>query len=106
MPPRRSSSARARYRRRVKEAMKRADEAFRGEYAEEMNGLLGLSRAQIDEITPDSTDLQTYDQLVEVVKEASRVNIEQAELVNRIEAMGDVAVSIAKRVPKLAALFV
>ncbi len=104
MPPRRRSNARALYRRRVREAMKRADEAFRGQYADEINGLLGLSRDEIDAITPDSTDLQTYDQLTEVVKEASRVNIEQADLVNRIEAMGEVAVSIAKKVPSLAAL--
>ena len=39
-----------------------------------------------------------------VVKEASRVNLEQAELVNRIKSLGDVAVSIAKKVPTLAAM--
>lgn len=106
MPPATRSKARDLYRRRVTEAMKRADEAFRGQYAEEINELLGLSREEIDEITPDTTDLLAYDQLIEVVKEASRVNLKQAELVNRIEELGEVAVNIAKKVPSLAALFV
>lgn len=100
-----SRSARERYRRRVREAMKRADEAFRGEYADEINGLLGLSRTELDQLTPDTTDLETYDRLIEVVKEASRVNVEQAELVNRIEALGDLAVRIARKVPSLALMF-
>jgi len=100
-----SSNARDRFRRRVREAMKRADEAFRGQYAEEIDGLLSLSRAEIDQLTPDSTDIETYNQLIEVVKEASRVNVEQAELVNRIEALGDLAVRIAKKVPQLALMF-
>ncbi len=100
-----SRSARERYRRRVREAMKRADEAFRGEYADEINGLLGLSRTELDQLTPDATDLETYDRLIEVVKEASRVNVEQAELVNRIETLGDLAVRIAKKVPSLALMF-
>ena len=99
-----SRSARARYRARVREAMKRADEAFRGQYAEQINGLLGLSRVEIDELTPDATDLQTYYQLIEVVKEASRVNVEQAELVNPIEALGELGVRIGKQVPSLALL--
>jgi len=85
--------------------MKRADEAFRGEYADEINGLLGLSRTELDQLTPDATDLETYDRLIEVVKEASRVNVEQAELVNRIETLGDLAVRIAKKVPSLALMF-
>ena len=106
MPPTTRSKARELYRKRVAEAMKRADEAFRGEYAEQINELLGLSREEIDEITPDTTDLLTYDQLIEVVKEASRVNLKQAELVKGIEEMGEVAISIAKKVPSLAALFI
>jgi len=106
MPPATRSKARELYRKRVNEAMKRADEAFRGEYAELINDLLGLSREEIDQITPDTTDLLTYDQLIEVVKEASRVNLKQAELVKGIEEMGEVAISIAKKVPSLAALFI
>lgn len=100
-----STSAREKFRRRVRESMKRADEAFQGEYANEVEALLAMSRQDIDAITPGPIDLETYDRLIEVVKEASRVNVEQAELKSRIEALGDIAVSIAKKVPRLATLF-
>jgi len=79
--------------------------AFEGLYREEIEGLLGLSREEIDRITPGTTDLQTYDQLITVVKEASAANIAQAELKSRITELGEVAVKIAKHVPKLRSLF-
>lgn len=104
MPPIDKAKARELFRKRVRAAMKRADEEFRGQYSEEIKGLLGLSKEEIDEITPDSTDITTYNDLITVVKEASRVNLEQAELIKRIRALGDIAVNIAKRVPKLAAI--
>lgn len=106
MPRMNRNQARALYRKRVRAAMQRADQAFRGQYAEEINELLGLSREEIDEITTDNSDLAIYNQLIEVVKEASRVNLEQAELVNRIRAMGEVAVTIAQKSVKLAAIVV
>ena len=98
------SDARRLFRRRVRTALDNADEAFRGEYAEEMEGLLGLSREEIDAISPGDVDLKAYDQLMAVVREASRTNVAQAELKNRIQKLGEVAVSIARKVPKLAAL--
>jgi hypothetical protein len=57
------------------------------------------------ECVPDKADLETYDRLIEVVKEASRVNVKQAELKQRIEALGSVAISISKKVAGLAKLF-
>lgn len=79
--------------------------AFEGEYKDELNDLAGLSREEIDKITPDDvTDLQKYDELISVVKEASRNNLKQAELKRQIEKLGDVAVIIAKKIPKLAAI--
>lgn len=92
--------------REMQEILKRNREAFLGEYKDHINELLGMSRADIDAITPDTTDLQTYDALIEVVKDASRQNLATAELKNRIEQMGAVAVKIAKAAPSLAALFV
>ena len=77
-----------------------------GKYKNEVNDLLSLSKSDIDAITPDTTDLEIYNALVEVVKEASRRNLAQAELKSRIEQLGDVSVKIAKRVPSLAKLFV
>ena len=92
------------YRKKLKERAEANRKAFEGEYREEIEGLLGLSREEIDRITPGTTDLEIYDQLITAVKEASAANIAQAELKDRILELGDIAVKVAKRVPKLAAL--
>lgn len=94
------------YRKKLEERAKMNRLAFEGQYREEIEGLLGLSREELDRITPDKTDLEIYDQLITVVKEASAANIAQAELKTQIMELGEVAVSIAKRVSKLAVLFV
>lgn len=94
------------FERDLEEALKRSHEAFMGRYRDEVEALAGLSRDEIDEITPDATDLETYDKLMTVVKEASRKNLAQAELKARIEALGKTAIAIAKKVAGLAALLV
>jgi len=94
------------FKRRLREKMAENRQAFEGLYKDELNGLMGLSRAEIDAITPDLTDMEIYDQLITVVKEASRMNLAQAELKSRIEELGEVAVAIARKVPTLAALFI
>jgi hypothetical protein len=94
------------FKRRLREKMIENREAFEGQYKNEINGLMGLSKSEIDAITPDVTDLEIYDQLISVVKEASRVNLAQAQLKARIEELGNVAVEIAKKVPSLAAILV
>lgn len=86
--------------------LKHGREAFEGEYANEINELLGLSQAEIDAIVPGALDLQKYNELITVVKQASRHNLSQAELAGRIRALGTVAVTIAKKSAKLAALLV
>lgn len=102
--PSRRNEAKEKMRLELKAIIKKNNEAFLGEFEEEIRGLLGLSRAEIDAITPDGTDLATYAALIEVVKEASRKNLSQAELKARIGQLGDVAVGIARRVPSLAKL--
>lgn len=94
------------YRRKLEARAEANRKAFQGLYREEIEGLLGLSREELDQVTPGTTDLETYARLITVVEEASAVNIAQAELKNNIVELGEVAVSIAKRIPKLAALFV
>jgi hypothetical protein len=86
------------------ETLERNRSAFKGKYKNELNELTGLSRKEIDQITPDMTDLEKYDELITVVKEASRVNLSQYQLKQHIVKLGDVAVKIAKRVPSLAAI--
>lgn len=89
------------YRKRLEERAKRNREAFMGKYRDELNALLGLSKEEIDRITPDTTDLEVYAQLISIVKEASADNIDQAELKDRIMELGKVGAAIAKRIPAL-----
>lgn len=84
---------------------KEADQAFDGLYKDELNQLWGLSREEVDAITPDSSDLRIYAKLVKVVEKSSRENEAQAQLVENIKALGDLGVKIAKKVPQLKALF-
>lgn len=93
------------FRKRIKKQLEENRKAFEGIYKDGLNELLGLSKADIDKITPDTTDLEIYDGLITVVKEASRINVSQAELKNRIEELGNIAIDIAKKVPSLAKLF-
>ena len=81
-----------------------ADAAFNGLYQKELNDLMGFSRAEIDAIIPGTTDLQTYSVLIKVVESASKENMSQAELIDHIKSLGDVAIKIAKKIPSFAAL--
>ena len=81
-----------------------ADAAFSGAYKNELNELTGLSKADIDLIIPETTDSQIYSDLINVVENASKENLSQAQLVDNIKELGDVAVRIAKRIPQFAAL--
>jgi hypothetical protein len=89
------------FRKKLEERAKRNREAFGGKYRNELNALLGLSKEEIDRITPGTTDLEVYAQLISVVEEASADNIDQAELKDRIMALGTIGVEIAKRIPAL-----
>jgi len=89
------------YRKKLQERAEINRKAFIGKYRDELNALLGLSKEDIDKITPDTTDLDVYAQLISVVKEASADNIDQAELKDRIMEFGKVGVEIAKRIPTL-----
>jgi hypothetical protein len=89
------------FKKRLNEKMIENREAFEGKYKREIKTLMGLSEYEVDAITPDSIDIETYDALVTVVKEASRSNLAQSELKKQIQEMGDVAVKIAEKVPGL-----
>lgn len=86
---------------RMRQKMTENREAFEGEYKNEIQALMGLSKLEIDAITPGTTDIETYDALITIVKEASRVNLTQAQLKQRIEELGDIAIKIANKVPGL-----
>ena len=99
-----SEQARENFRRKVRESLKTSEATFRGAYANELKGLLGLSKEEIDAITPGTSDIETYDKLISVVKAASQSNIDQANLRESIVELGDIAVRIAKKIPSLAAI--
>jgi len=86
---------------RMRKKMTENREAFEGAYKNELQALMGLSKSEIDAITPGTTDIETYDALITIVKEASRVNLAQAQLKQRIEELGAVAIKIAEKVPGL-----
>lgn len=90
----------------LKAKLKEGRQAFKGKYKRELGKLEGLSREEINAITPDITDLKKYDELITVVKEASRVNLAQADLKRQIEKLGATAIQIAKEIPSFAKLFV
>ncbi|MCK5345319.1 MAG: hypothetical protein KAR20_18040 [Candidatus Heimdallarchaeota archaeon] len=92
------------FKRKLREKMAENRQAFEGEYKNQLTDLMGLSKSEVDAITPDTTDMEIYDQLITVVKEASRVNLAQAQLKQRIEELGEIAVKIAAKVPSLVAL--
>ena len=94
------------FKRNLRASLKKNEEAFEGKYKDQLDELLGLSREEIDRLTPDVTDMETYDRLITVVKEASRMNLRQAELKTQIQSLGEVAVQIAKKSASLAKLFV
>jgi len=81
-----------------------ADAAFNGKYKKELNALTGLSKEEIDSVTPGTTDLQIYSVLIKVVEKASKDNLSQAQLIANIKELGEIAVKIAKKVPQFAGL--
>lgn len=81
-----------------------ADASFNGLYKEDLNRLTGLSKEEVDSVTPGTEDLRVYSVLTKVVEQASRNNVKQADLIEDIKELGDIAIKIAKKVPSFAAL--
>ncbi|WKD85229.1 hypothetical protein KCTC32516_00569 [Polaribacter huanghezhanensis] len=92
------------YKERLAQRAKQNRAAFIGLYKNEIEKLHGLSKEEIDSITPDTTDMEVYAQLIAVVEEASATNETQAKLKEQILELGEIAVQIAKKIPSLASL--
>ena len=84
-------------------ALEEADAEFNSKYAEELEALKSLSSEDLKVITPDATS-EDIDQLIETVKSATARNESNAALADRIRGIGDIAVSLAKKAPSLAAI--
>ena len=81
-----------------------ADAAFNGIYKVELDSLTGLSKEDIDSITPGTEDLRVYSVLIKVVEKASKENTSKAQLIGDIKELGDIAVKIAKKIPQFSSL--
>ena len=82
-------------------ALEEADAEFNSKYARDLEALKGLSSEDLKAITPDATS-EDIDQLIETVKSATARNESNAVLADRIRGIGDIAVSLAKKIPSLA----
>jgi hypothetical protein len=94
------------FKERLAQRAKTNREAFLGTYKKELDELQGLSRAEIDAITTDTSGLEIYAQLIEIVKEASASNESNAVLKEQIVELGAAAIKIAKKVPSISKLIV
>jgi hypothetical protein len=89
----------------LEQQLKNSRGSFNGLYKNALNDLTGLSKDEVKAVAPELDDMQQYDELITVVKEASRINLEEAKLKDEIVKLGTVAVKIAQKVPSLAMLF-
>lgn len=87
-------------------ALDAAEDALNnGPYKKAMRDLLALSMSEIKDTVPRASSAD-YSKLLTVVEQASAANLAQAELKDRIVALGRTAVRIAQLIPSLARLFV
>lgn len=84
-------------------ALDEADAEFDSKYADELGALKSLSPEELKAITPEATT-GDIDRLIQAVQEATARNESNAALADRIRGIGDVAVSLAKKVPSLSAI--
>tara|TARA_B110000091_G_scaffold209461_1_gene250685 strand:+ start:1891 stop:2160 length:270 start_codon:yes stop_codon:yes gene_type:complete len=82
--------------RKFDELFTEADAAFNGKYKNELGKLTGLSKDEIDAVTPGVEDLRVDSILIKVVEKASMKNISMTQLAADIKELG----VIAKKIPE------
>ncbi|MDB4171360.1 hypothetical protein N9750_04540 [Polaribacter sp.] len=85
---------------RFSELFTEADAAFDGKYKKVLGKLSGLSKDEIDAVTPGAEDLRVYSTLIKVVEKASKENTSKAQLIEDIKELGGIAVKIARKIPE------
>lgn len=93
------------FKKKLEEKMKSNHKEFTSQYEKAIERLRDLTDEEIEAITPDVTSKEIYEELISLVEEASKQNLSQAALKERINKLGDTAVRIAKKVPELVKLF-
>jgi len=86
---------------RYSDLFSKANDAFKGNYKNELNKLKGLSKKEINSVIPNTENSTIYAALIKVVEEASEANLSKAKLAENIKELGDLAVKLAKKIPGL-----
>lgn len=82
---------------RFTDKFKEANSSFNQKYQKELNALKGLTEQEIKSIIPEGFDRKKRNELIQVIEQAAKKNKTQAQLVDDIKDLGDIAVKIAKK---------
>jgi len=89
---------------RYDEIFKTADKIFNEKYIADLNKFIILTDEEKEAIIGRGFSEDEYKVLVAAVEKATEMNNTQAELVAKIKCLGEVATTIAKKVPFFANL--
>ncbi len=78
-----------------------ADRKFKDKYIDALSKLKGLTEEELKDILPTATDKEIYENIIELVQEATERNMAIGELRQRIERLGESAITIVKKLPVL-----
>ncbi|MDQ1353733.1 MAG: hypothetical protein QG657_4040 [Acidobacteriota bacterium] len=81
-----------------KQAAQETDEVLRNR----LEAIKSLTRADLDKLRPEISDQETYDQLIEIVKNATGKNENLARIVERMQGLAQGAKALADKVISLA----
>jgi len=82
-----------------------SDEALDCRYQCELDELTDLLKKELSRLTPNKTNETVYAALIALVAQASKENLDQTQLIDRIKEMGEIAIELAMKVPGFATLF-
>ncbi len=89
-----SDDIRKKFERAAGRAASQADAELRGQ----LDVLLKATKTDLESLKPKVTDRATYEKLIAVVGEATQSNMDLAEVVSRVKALGGGALGLVKEV--------
>lgn len=87
-----------------KKAFNRADQEFKSQYADVIRDMKTRPKNEVELLLPDVQEQALYDELIPIVEKAKEDNLDAAQLRQNIQALGEKALWVAKKVPELAVL--
>jgi DNA anti-recombination protein RmuC len=76
------------------EAVKETDEALK----KQLDNLKAMLKTDVEKLRPATTDQETYDKLIAVVKEATEHNENIGQIVTRLKGLAQGATALAKKI--------